>query len=153
MQRKKHSDCSSCVPAMKCLSIYVSTKRRRSFNSFQIVMILFFKNEKQHLAFINCSKALILIETIDIESIGRKISVLPIKFADASKLVKSLSTVYSARLQSSKNKKRKSKKPHLDIDCGFCASSISTKSKLVQLKTKTPIEFSQPVMELAMKRV
>ena len=46
-----------------------------------------------------------IIETIDIESIGRKITVLPIKFADAAKLVKGLSTIYSARIQSSKNRK------------------------------------------------
>ena len=46
-----------------------------------------------------------IIETIDIESIGRKITVLPVKNANAEKLVKSLSTVYSARVKGRKNNK------------------------------------------------
>lgn len=46
-----------------------------------------------------------IIETIDIESIGRKITVLPVKNANAEKLVKSLSTVYSARVKGGKNNK------------------------------------------------
>ncbi|MFH2092700.1 MAG: type II secretion system secretin GspD [Pseudomonadota bacterium] len=46
-----------------------------------------------------------IIDTIDIESIGQKITVLPIKYADAVKLVQSLSTIYSARVKNSKTKK------------------------------------------------
>lgn len=46
-----------------------------------------------------------IIKTIDIESIGRKITVIPVKHADAAKLVKSLSTIYTARVKSHKGKK------------------------------------------------
>ena len=45
-----------------------------------------------------------IINAIDIEGVGRKISVLPVKYADAGKLVKNLSKIYSARI-----KKRTSK--------------------------------------------
>lgn len=46
-----------------------------------------------------------IIETIDIESVGRKIAVLPLKHADAVKLVKNLSDIYNAREKDAKNKK------------------------------------------------
>lgn len=46
-----------------------------------------------------------IIETIDIESIGRKITILQVKYADAAKLVKSLTTIYSAQFKNVKNRK------------------------------------------------
>lgn len=45
-----------------------------------------------------------IIETIDIEGIGRKISVLPVKYADADKLVNSLSTIFTEKRQRGKGK-------------------------------------------------
>ena len=39
-----------------------------------------------------------IIDTIDIQSIGKKISVIPIKYADAKKLTQSLSMIFAARI-------------------------------------------------------
>ena len=46
-----------------------------------------------------------IIDEIDIQSIGKIISVVPVKFADAKKMVQSLSSVFSARVQGTKRKK------------------------------------------------
>lgn len=48
-----------------------------------------------------------IVKTIDIESIGRKISVIAIKHADAKKMVANLSKIYSARERASKSKSGK----------------------------------------------
>lgn len=48
-----------------------------------------------------------IIKTIDVESIGRKISIIPVKHADAKKLVASLSKIYTARGSVGKGKKSK----------------------------------------------
>ncbi len=45
-----------------------------------------------------------IIDTIDIQSIGKKISVIPIKYADAKKLTQSLSMIFAARIKDKKNK-------------------------------------------------
>ncbi len=47
-------------------------------------------------------KLLKVTDTIDIQSIGKKISVIPIKYADAIKLTKNLITIFAARLKNSK---------------------------------------------------
>ena len=45
-----------------------------------------------------------IIHSIDVPSIGKKISVIPVKNADATKLAKTLSTVFQARVKTSKGK-------------------------------------------------
>ncbi|MCP3940084.1 MAG: type II secretion system secretin GspD [Desulfobacteraceae bacterium] len=45
-----------------------------------------------------------IIKTIDLPRIGKKISVIPVKNADASKLVKNLSSIFSARIKGIKGK-------------------------------------------------
>ncbi len=44
-----------------------------------------------------------IINTIDIQSIGKKISVIPIQYADAKKLTLSLSKIFAARIKDKKN--------------------------------------------------
>ncbi len=46
-----------------------------------------------------------IVEVIDRQSVGKKISVIPVKFADANKLVTSLSTIFSARAQGKTGKR------------------------------------------------
>ena len=45
-----------------------------------------------------------IIKAIDVPSIGKKISVIPVKYADASKLVKNLSSIFTARVKVRKGK-------------------------------------------------
>jgi len=40
-----------------------------------------------------------LINTIDVEGVGRKITILPIKYADADKMVTNLTKIYSAKIK------------------------------------------------------
>lgn len=49
------------------------------------------------------TRLLKIINTIDVQSIGKKISVLPIKYADAAKLARSLTAIFSARVKTQKN--------------------------------------------------
>lgn len=50
------------------------------------------------------NRLLKIIKLIDIQSIGKKISVIPIKFADANKMVQSLSSIFTARVQGVKGR-------------------------------------------------
>ncbi len=50
------------------------------------------------------NRLLKIIRVIDIKSIGRKITVIPVKYANVKKLVANLSKIFSARLKSDKNK-------------------------------------------------
>ncbi|MDM8539052.1 type II secretion system secretin GspD, partial [Desulfobacterales bacterium HSG17] len=52
-------------------------------------------------------RVLKIINTIDIQSIGKKISVIPIKYADAIKLTKSLTRIFAARIKDKKNQSSK----------------------------------------------
>lgn len=52
----------------------------------------------------NIDRLLKIIDAIDVVGIGKQISVIPVENADASKLVKSLSTIFTARVQSEKAK-------------------------------------------------
>jgi general secretion pathway protein D len=45
-----------------------------------------------------------IITTIDVPNIGKKISVIPLQHADAAKLVNTLSTIFTARIQDEKKK-------------------------------------------------
>lgn len=45
-----------------------------------------------------------IIDEIDVQSIGKIISVVPVKFADAKKMVQSLSSIFTARVRGSKGK-------------------------------------------------
>lgn len=45
-----------------------------------------------------------IIDVIDVKSIGKKISVIPVKYADAAKLVKNLSSIFVARIRINKGK-------------------------------------------------
>ena len=47
-------------------------------------------------------RVLKIIDTIDIPNIGKKITVIPVKHADAAKLVKTLASVYTARVKADK---------------------------------------------------
>ena len=49
-----------------------------------------------------------IIDTIDVEGVGRKITILPIKYADAEKMVTNLTKIYSAKTKRSSRKKRSS---------------------------------------------
>jgi len=46
-----------------------------------------------------------IIDVIDVQSIGKTISVIPVKYADVKKMVQNLSAIFSARIKSTKGKK------------------------------------------------
>lgn len=50
-----------------------------------------------------------LINTIDVEGVGRKITILPIKYADAEKMVTNLTKIYSAKTKRLPRRKKNSK--------------------------------------------
>jgi general secretion pathway protein D len=56
-----------------------------------------------------------IVEKIDVESVGKQISVLPLKNADAKKLVQSLSTIFSAKAKDAKAKQS------TELDVNFVA--------------------------------
>ncbi|WP_051148483.1 type II secretion system secretin GspD [Desulfospira joergensenii] len=45
-----------------------------------------------------------IVEAIDVQSIGQKISVIPVQYADASKMVQNLSSIFTARTKRTKTK-------------------------------------------------
>nr|WP_319395416.1 type II secretion system secretin GspD [uncultured Desulfobacter sp.] len=49
-----------------------------------------------------------LIQTIDVEGVGRKITILPIKYADAEKMVANLTKIYSAKTRKVSSRKKSS---------------------------------------------
>jgi general secretion pathway protein D len=49
-----------------------------------------------------------LIKTIDVEGVGRKITILPIKYADAEKMVTNLTKIYSAKTRKISRSRKKS---------------------------------------------
>ncbi|WP_320044840.1 type II secretion system secretin GspD [uncultured Desulfobacter sp.] len=55
-----------------------------------------------------------LIKTIDVEGVGRKITILPIKYADAEKMVTNLTKIYSA--QAKKVSRRKKNTNELSVE-------------------------------------
>jgi general secretion pathway protein D len=61
------------------------------------------------------SRLLKIVEEIDVKSTGRKISVIPVKHADAQKLVQNISAVFSARAKGVKGQ------PSQDMDVTFVA--------------------------------
>lgn len=48
-----------------------------------------------------------LINTIDVEGVGRKITILPIKYADAEKMVANLTKIYSATTKKTSRRKKR----------------------------------------------
>ncbi|MCD4718475.1 MAG: type II secretion system secretin GspD [Desulfobacula sp.] len=50
------------------------------------------------------NRLLKIVEVIDVQSIGKKISVIPVKFADVKKMVQNLSSIFSARIKGTKGK-------------------------------------------------
>jgi general secretion pathway protein D len=56
-----------------------------------------------------------IVEKIDVESVGKQISVLPLKHADAKKLVQSLSAIFSAKAKEAKAKQS------TELDVSFVA--------------------------------
>ncbi|WP_020589799.1 type II secretion system secretin GspD [Desulfobacter curvatus] len=48
-----------------------------------------------------------LINTIDVEGVGRKITILPIKYADAEKMVTNLTKIYSAKTKKNQRSRKK----------------------------------------------
>ena len=61
------------------------------------------------------SRLMKIVEEIDVKSTGRKISVIPVKHADAQKLVQNISAVFSARARGVKGQ------PSQDMDVTFVA--------------------------------
>ncbi len=61
------------------------------------------------------SRLLKIVEEIDVKSTGRKISVIPVKHADAQKLAQNISAVFSVRARGGKNQ------PNQDMDVTFVA--------------------------------
>ncbi len=81
-----------------------------------------------------------IVEVIDKQSTGKKISVIPIKNADAAKLVKSLTTIFSAKLRG----KRKTQSTQLNVKMVAderTNSIILLSSKVEAQKVKVLIEL------------
>lgn len=62
------------------------------------------------------NKLLKIVEKVDVQNVGRQISVLPLKFADAKKTVQNLTTIFSARA-----KEVKGPIPDPNLDASFVA--------------------------------
>ncbi len=72
-----------------------------------------------------------IIHTIDIQSVGKKISVIPIRYADAGKLVQNLSDIFAARL------KEKTKKTDGDLIVKFVADERTNSLILLASRVET----------------
>ena len=59
-------------------------------------------------ALASIDRLLKLIQTIDVEGVGRKITILPIKYADAEKMVANLTKIYSAKTRKVSRRKKSS---------------------------------------------
>jgi len=76
-------------------------------------------------------KLLHIIKAVDVQSIGKKITVLPIKYADSKKLSKSLSEIFAARIKDPKLKKES------DLIVRFVADERTNSIILLASKVET----------------
>lgn len=65
-----------------------------------------------------------LINTIDVEGVGRKITILPIKYADAKKMVTNLTKIYSAKIKKISRSKKNSKEFSVEMVADERTNSI-----------------------------
>ena len=65
-----------------------------------------------------------LINAIDVEGVGRKITILPIKYADAQKMVTNLTKIYSAKTKKYSRKKKNSKELSVEMVADERTNSI-----------------------------
>lgn len=72
-----------------------------------------------------------IIDAIDVQSIGKKISVIPIKFADSNKLVQNLSSIFTARAKEIKGKQ------NADLDVKLVADERTNAVILLASKIET----------------
>ncbi|MCP4023819.1 MAG: type II secretion system secretin GspD [Desulfobacteraceae bacterium] len=86
-----------------------------------------------------------IIQAIDIQSIGQAISVIPIQYADAKKIVKNLSSVYAAR------RKTKKSKPGSDLTVKFVADERT--NAVILLASKVETERVKNLIEILDKKV
>ena len=81
-----------------------------------------------------------IVDAVDMQSVGKKISVIPIKNADANKLVKNISSIFTARAKSVKGKQSAQLNVKLVADERTNAI-ILLASKMETLKIKELIEI------------
>ncbi len=81
-----------------------------------------------------------IIATIDIPGIGKKISVVPVKNADASKLVKSLSSIFTARAKGPKGKR------DTELDVNFVADERT--NTIILLASEIEIDRVKRLIEI-----
>ncbi len=77
------------------------------------------------------SRLLKIVEKLDVESIGKQISVIPVKYADAKKLVQNLSVVFSARAKEIKGA------PAAAMDVSFVADERTNSVILLASTSET----------------
>lgn len=81
-----------------------------------------------------------IVQTIDTQSIGKKISVIPVKHADSTKLVKSLSSIFTARAKESKGKQNS------ELDVKFVADERT--NTIILLASKIEIDRAKKLIDL-----
>ncbi len=91
------------------------------------------------------NRILKIIRTIDIQSTGKKISVIPIKHADAKKLTTGLSKIFSARMKNKKNSNPK------DINVKFIEDERT--NSIIVLASKTETKRVESLIKILDKRV
>lgn len=77
------------------------------------------------------NRLLKIVKTLDIQSIGKTISVIPVKHADAGKLVKNLSSIFTARAKGTKGK------PNNELDVKFVSDERTNTVILLASKIET----------------
>ncbi len=65
-----------------------------------------------------------IINTIDVEGVGRKITILPIKYADAEKMVTNMTKIYSAKTKRTTRKKKSSNEQSAEMVADERTNSI-----------------------------
>jgi general secretion pathway protein D len=85
-----------------------------------------------------------IINVIDIKSVGRKISVIPVQYADVKTLVTNLSKIYSARIKTDKTKKN-------DFIVKFVADERT--NAIILLSSELEAERVTKLVELLDKKV
>ncbi len=86
-----------------------------------------------------------IIKNIDVPSIGKKISIIPIRHADSSKLVKTLSAVFTARIKGKKGKPD----PHLMVHF----TSDERTNSIILLASKVETQRATKLIEILDQQV
>lgn len=77
------------------------------------------------------SRLLKIVDAIDVQSIGKKITVIPVKFADSKKLVQNFSSIFTARAKKTKGKQ------NTDLDVKLVADERTNAIILLASKIET----------------